>query len=357
MSILSRYTLKRFIFHFLWSSASFLIVFILVDLVENFDRYIDKQAAFFDVLMMYAYFIPWVFVIVSPIGLLLAANFTGISMARHNEVTAAKSAGISAFKLGIPIYTFGFLWSIVILIFAEFVVPPAVSLQKEIKEVKVLKRRLPVRVIDNLFFSGTENETYSFKSYSVKTRIANEVNIVYYDENQRITKRIDAPKLKWEKGKFVLEDAYIRYFNAEKESVDFFPIFELKTDEKPENYEKLRIDPNEMGFFDLKNFIKKSEQSGRNPSREKTDLIIKVTFPFSNLIILLFSLPIAFKLRRSGTALGFGASFLIAFIYFSLVNIGQSLGYNESLSPFVAASLGNLVFGILGIFTLYRLRD
>mgnify|MGYP003805748597 CR=1 FL=1 len=334
------------------------MIFIIVDLIENVDKYIDKSAAFGDVALMYLYFIPWIFVIVSPVGLLLAANFTGISMAKNSEVIAVKSAGISSFKFALPVYLFGLFWSVVILLFGEFVVPPATQLQKEIKDVKVLKRRTSKRAINYLNYIGENGETYSIRTYNPKNNTGYDVTIVTFDDSLRIVKRVDARTMTWIDDHFELNNTYIRFFEAEKESVVFYdrPLV-LEAPEKPVDFEKAGVDPNEMGFFDLLRYIRKSERSGRNPIRERTDLIMKFTFPLSNLIILLFSFPFALRLRKSGAALGFGISFVVAFLYFSLVRIGQSLGYNDSLSPAMAANIGNIIFFSLGLIMLFKYRD
>jgi len=309
------------------------------------------------VVVYYIYYLPWILVIASPIGLLLAANFTGITMARTNEVVAAKNAGISSFRIGVPVYIFGIIWSVVVLVFGEMVVPIAMQARTDIRDVKIFKVKTRLRAIADLMYNGENGETYLFRSYNPTTHNAHQVTITYFDDSLRISKRIDAQEMLWRNDRFELEKAYIRFFYAEGESVAYVDRMPLDIPERPHDFERLRVNPDEMGFFDLWRFIRKAERSGRDPAREKTDLLVKVIFPFSNLIILLFSLPLALRLRRSGAALGFGISFIVAFIYFALVRIGQSLGYNETLSPFWAASLGNLIFGFIGVNMLYFFRD
>lgn len=357
MKTIDRYILFRFIINFIWLSLAFLMIFIIVDLVENFDKYIDNQAATGDIISYYVFFMPWIFVIVSPVGLLLSAIFTGNSMAKTNEVVACKSAGMSSFRLGRWVYLFGLIWSFVILVFGEAVVPPASQRSIYIKDVKLLKRRIPTRIRRNIHILGENGETYSIKTFNPANQTATDVAIVFFDESSKIQRRIDARSMRWRDDHFELSNVYIRTFDNGNETFEFIPQKKLMSGETPQDFIEERVEVDEMGFFQLYEYIQKQIRLGRHPVREITELYMKVIFPFSNLIILLFALPIALHMRKSGAALGFAFSFVVAFLYFAIVRIGQSLGHNETLSPIVAASLGNIIFGAIGIAILFKYRD
>lgn len=341
----------------MWLALAFLMVFIVVDLVENFDKYIDKNASLEDIVLFYVYFLPWIFVIVSPVGILLSANFTGNSLARTNEVVACKSVGISSLRFGKWVYIFAFFWSLFILVFGEMVVPPASAKSDYIKDYKIYKRKKRTKIKRDIHVLGEKGETYSIKSYNPANQTAFDVAIVFFDDSTRIQKRIDARSMRWVDNHFELNNVYIRTFKADSEYTEFKPKQKLQANEKPEDFLVTRVDPDKMGFYKLLKFIQKQKRMGRNPIKEQTELYVKISFPFANLIILLFSLPIALHMRKSGAAIAFGISFIVAFLYFSLVRIGQSLGYNETLSPLMAANLGNIVFGLLGLGILIRFRD
>ncbi len=357
MKILDRYILSRFVRNFFYLAISFLLIFVLVDLVENVDRFIDKGGAPFDIAIYYLYYLPWIFVIVSPIGLLLSANFTGSSFAKSYEVIAGKSSGISALRMGIPVYIFGFLWSFVILGFGEFVVPFSSEMRTEIKDVKLLKKKEHTKINQDIFLMGEDGQTYSVRSYNPKTMTGSEVSIVYFDDDLHLKKRMDARNMLWKDDGWELRDVYVRDFTEEGEVYSHHNRLEIESSEKPADFEEKKVDPDQMGFFRLKRYIEKAIRMGRNASREQTELYVKLTFPFANFLILLFSFPLALHMRRSGAALGFGISFVVSFTYFILFKVGQSLGYNESLPPLIAANIGNFVYGFIGVFALWKFRD
>ena len=47
--------------------------------------------------------------------------------------------------------------------------------------------------------------------------------------------------------------------------------------------------------------------------------------------------------------MGFGLSVAISFLYYAFMRTGQALGHNGALPPYLAAWLGDLVFGGLGL--------
>ena len=58
---------------------------------------------------------------------------------------------------------------------------------------------------------------------------------------------------------------------------------------------------------------------------------------------------IASRLRMQSAALGFGLSVAISFVYYAFMRTGQALGHNGALPPYVAAWLGDAVFGLVGV--------
>jgi lipopolysaccharide export system permease protein len=129
------------------------------------------------------------------------------------------------------------------------------------------------------------------------------------------------------------------------EEVDVTPLDFIKSAKKPIS----------MNFFELREYIERLKKVGEKFTKELVELNLKVSFPFANLIILLFSVPLVSTSSRSkGRGLIFGMGLLVCFLYLSTLRICQSLGYNEVLSPMVAAWLPNVVFAAIGIFFVIK---
>ena len=103
-------------YHFITKSSMtimiFLVIFLLVDIVENLDHIIDSEIPTFEIFKYYFYAIPWYVSLSLPMSLLLGIIFTNGILQKNNELTAIKSAGISIKRISIPLICLGIIFSI-----------------------------------------------------------------------------------------------------------------------------------------------------------------------------------------------------------------------------------------------------
>ena len=119
--------------------------------------------------------------------------------------------------------------------------------------------------------------------------------------------------------------------------------------ERPEDFAKKTPEPDEMSYRELRGYVSRLRASGARVENYLVDLHLKLAFPLVNFIVVLIGAPLATRMRMQGAALGFGLSILIAFLYFAFMRTGQALGHNGALPPYLAAWLGDLVFGLVGV--------
>jgi lipopolysaccharide export system permease protein len=98
------------------------------------------------------------------------------------------------------------------------------------------------------------------------------------------------------------------------------------------------------------------QQIGGDARKWIVDLNLKIAMPFANFIVVLLGAPLASRKKRGGAGFNFGISLMISFIYFILIRTGQVLGHQGTLTPILAAWLGNLVFISIGLYTLLSVR-
>ena len=109
MRILDRLVAFTFLRLFLVSILATPPLFILGDVTENLDRYLDRGLTGAQVAAAYLWQLPlyvqWSF----PIAGLIAAVFTVHNMTLHREVVAAKAGGVSFHRLFLPVLVGGAL--------------------------------------------------------------------------------------------------------------------------------------------------------------------------------------------------------------------------------------------------------
>ena len=357
MKILDRYISRRFVQFFLFSIVAFVGVFLIVDLVENLDHFIDRGAKAVYVVLYYVYYLPYIIVLVMPIGTLLATAFLGGYLVKNRELVAMRSAGISSTKIVILLIIWGFLISIAAFLGGEFLIPHSNSLRDELKRVKIDKRKgSRGRLKNDLFYITEDGTFFYFRTLDSKRGTGRDIIIQKYSDGKLVL-RMDAKKIKWLKnGNWRLFDVIVRKFVDEKVNVENFPQYDLKLSETPTDFARKSPKPEEMGFFELKKFIDKVERSGIIPKREKTDLWMKFAYPLVNLVVIMLGISLSFRVRVGSYLYGFGQSFFVAFIYLGVLRAGQAFGYNGTLPPALAAFSGDIIFVIIGMFLLTRIE-
>ncbi|HVP37541.1 MAG TPA: LptF/LptG family permease, partial [Terriglobales bacterium] len=86
MQILDRYLLKQFLFVLFFALLSFWIIFLIVDVVEHIDTFIDMHASLGSIIKYYIFYSPYILVLVLPIAMLLSSLFSLGLLSRQNEL-------------------------------------------------------------------------------------------------------------------------------------------------------------------------------------------------------------------------------------------------------------------------------
>jgi lipopolysaccharide export LptBFGC system permease protein LptF len=70
----------------------------------------------------------------------------------------------------------------------------------------------------------------------------------------------------------------------------------------------------------------------------------------------LLGVPFAFSMGKRGTLVGIAISIEIAMIYWGAVGASRSLGYVGFLNGPLSAWSPNLIFGLVSVYLLFKLR-
>jgi len=349
-------------------------------LVEHLDTFIDRHATFFIVIKYYFYYTPYIIVLSLPVAMLLSSLFSLGQLAKHNELLAMKSAGISLYRILFPLFVLAFLISLVTIVFGGSIVPFTYQKMTEVKTVEIEKEAKEKNVlIHNIFVQGGNDRIFHLDVYNTKEKTGSGV-LVQQFENNRLKEEIQAKKISWKGNGWLFEEGRERIFAdslkelklppesvrpesaalGEQTGIEKYQTFDklLRLDLKitPEALAQRQKKPEEMGYFELSDYVKIKERSGQDVAKETTDLFFKISFPFVNFLIVLFGAPLAANPKRSGVAIGFAISLFISFVYYTLVRMGQSFGYSERLPPFFAAWSANILFFILGVVLLIKAK-
>jgi lipopolysaccharide export system permease protein len=352
--------------NFVFGLLCFVIIFIMVDMFENLDRFIDKNIGFPRVVLYYSYCVPDILKLILPVGMLLASLFTISRFVNYSELTAMRSAGISIYRYLLPIMSFGLIITLSSIYFNGWIVPKSNRLKFEFER-KQLGRNKISDITQNLFFQDRINRIIIINSYNNLNYTCDKVSMLVFrtDTLQILEKRADIGKMNWDTvaKDWKAESVFLRSFNKESEtlnlydSVYFAALFkDDKISLEPDKIYKKQLKPEEMVLSEFSEFISNFEKAGQKVSKEKVDYYSIISFPFANLITILFGVSIASNKRKAGAALHFGISIIVSFVYLGFVKISHVFGYNGDINPVFTAWLANILFFTISLLNFYRLN-
>jgi lipopolysaccharide export system permease protein len=358
MKILDRYILREYTKTLLIILLAFSVLMIVVEVSDRMPRLIRKGATAEDMAAYFLLRLPYLFLLTSPVVVILSGMFLMNMLSKYNESLAIRSAGISVVRMVTPLFWLGLFISIIVMLLGEFVLPRAEEYRQYIYQEKIKNQKVEDKKMrSKIHYLGKNNNLYYIGFFDGYRNTIKTIDITTFDPvNGDIDRKITAKNAVWVEDKWVLEDCRIRYFDENKIRVEYFDSTTIaEIDVTPLDFIKSAKKPLSMNFFELKDYINRLKKIGESVNKELVELNLKVSFPFSNLIILLFCVPlVTASSRTKGRGLMFGFGLLVCFLYLSMLRISQSLGINGVLSPLVAAWIPNIIFSIIGIYFVIK---
>jgi lipopolysaccharide export system permease protein len=366
IKILDGYLLGKFLRALILALLVFVLVLHLVHLIEHLDTYIDKKANIVDIISYYVYLTPFLIILTLPVGTLLGAIFTIGMMTRRNEILAIKASGVSLWRISLPLLFVGLIISMGVFMASEKLLPYTNQKKSEILYEKIEK--VPdynEEYYSNFHRRGDEGRIYNFRLYSPKQFLGKDLQIHTYQEN-RLIEKIEAKQLKWEDTIWLATDGEKAVFSqlnspsGKDQITRFDSIYLGDLTENPSRFQRRKIDQKDFGYdqtiSDLKNEIANKERNGIAATHEKVYLMFKYSIPLSSFIIMLIAVPLAADPRRSSPALGFAFAIGISFGYMVLFEVFRTLGTTGKIPPIFAAWSVNIIFFLIGIVMMLKVR-
>ncbi len=355
MRILDRYLLREFVSYLALGLSGFIAIFIVVDLIEKMDVFLDHKAPFALVLQYYVNLTPDVVVKVMPVALLLATFLALGQLNKFGELTAMRACGLSLMRILAPVLAVAVAAVFVSLILNEFVAPPANEARDQIYNERIQKiTRAGLLERADVTYMGQGSRIWYMRLYIVPEQRMHEVSLQEFHAGQ-LTRRIDASEAAWDGQRWVFVSGFTRTFENGNEKAEPFQRLAVNgLAEVPEDFAKESRKPDQMNFFELQRYVDRLRTSGARVNNYLVDLHLKLAFPLICLVVVLIGGALATTIRSQGAALGFGLSVAISFLYYGFMRAGQALGHNGALSPYMAAWLADGVFGTIGIVMMVR---
>ena len=353
MSILDRYLIKEILKHFGIVLVAATGIYLVVDFFENIDKFLGAGLTVFRMIQFLQLKLPLIAAQITPVGILLAVLITFGLMNKNNEIIALKSGGMSIYYFTRPIFAVGFIFTILLFLLSEIVVPVTISKANDIYRIEV-KKYTQTRGQKNIWFKSHRCIAY-ISYFNPKNKTIRNISLNYFDRQFKLERRIDATRGIFKEGQWVFKDIMEQKLNKKTGSYDVH-FHKQKTesfDFLPEDLQRVAKKSEEMSFRDLLLYIRDVEAEGYDATPYRVDLHGKFSLPFACLIVCLIGAGITLrKITKHGLSVNISLGIVVIFLYWVIHSFCMSLGYGGMLPPVIAAWMSNFIFACFAIFYL-----
>jgi len=349
MSVLSRYMFREFVRAAAACILGFMLLFLLIDFVNSAEKLLRNNASFSEIGWYYVSIVPKVFVMISPVGTMLAVLVVISVRMRGNELTAMYSGGYSLASICVPVLVGCVLVSALSLLCSEFLAPAANRHAREIKRLRLRPGSVAAQFSGKRYWMRGEGGILSATLVDTQTKSLKGFLYFEIDRDFRPVRRVEAR----EAG--ILPDGSWKLRRGEERLLGENPRvekFESRIYRFPETIEGFldgETPPEEMTFPELSAYIDELHRKGFEARRQETDLQAKISYPLLNALIAMLAIPFALRSPRSGGVWrNIGLGLVVGFACWVILSASLSLGKKGVIPPSLAAWLPGALFVATG---------
>ncbi len=359
-NILDRYVLKSFLGVAVLVILSGVALYIIADLSERIDDIFKNEVPQLVVVDYYRYLSLQIIYEISPIAVLTTTLIVFGVLSKTNEVTAAKSLGVSLYRIALP----AIFASILVAILAGFLQTTVLPASNE--RVAQLKDRIKGRQTARSYRRGDRNwlfgqgrYIYNYSDYDDTERSLENLQVFEFNEAGSMTRRLFSTKATYLGDTWLFDKGWVRSFEGnevleakmfDQPVIDYYP-------ETPDYFESEYKLPDAMTFAELKSYVSELEASGQSVPNLEVELHKKISLPFASIVMALVALPYAFRLGRKGTLYGVGVGLVLGMVFFAMLAFSSTLGETGALPPLIAVWTPNIAFLMLSLYLLLGVRS
>jgi LPS export ABC transporter permease LptF/LPS export ABC transporter permease LptG len=361
LQILDIYVIRGWLVYFAILLIAFTGVYLIFDFFQVLGDIVRNQIPVRVVVDYYRFLFPQVVYLMLPLSILVATLVNFGLLTKTNQVTAIKSAGISLYRLSVPVLALSALLSAGMFLFADRVLPETNQRQNGLRnEIKGKPAQTFFRP-DHQWIFGSSSRIYNYTFFDPDQNIFANLSVFEFDPDTfRMTRRLQAARAVWEPSihGWILENGWSRDFNGDRVTkFATFPVATFKELAEEPGYFKKEVKPSEqMSALELRRYIADLSQSGFDVVRLSVQFYRKFSFPLIAFVITLIGIPFSFTMGAKGALTGIALSIGIAIVYWSTSSLFEAMGNLSQLPPAMAAWSPDILFGLAGTYLLLRIK-
>jgi LPS export ABC transporter permease LptF/LPS export ABC transporter permease LptG len=358
-NLLDRYIARKYLAIMGFALAGLLGASVIVAFFERLDA-VHRHAKPIGLLLQHVWFrIPEFLAAVLPAAALTTTLLALGLLVRTNEITAMKASGISLYRTIVPVLFLSAAVSGAAFLVQERLAPAAGIRAEEIwNRINEVPARRYSSFGRHWVLGREKDRIYHYEYFEPASSGFIRLSVFDIDTGRwTLARRVYAEKASLGAGGFELRNGWLRDFTGAA-AVPFAVMesWKLPASEGRAAFVREWKEPQQMTYEELREYASEVRATGFEATRLTVDLRAKIAFPLVSLVMTVLAIPFAFSMGKKGALAGMGLGVVLAAAYWGAFAVSRSLGYTGVLSPFLAAWGANLIFGLAGLFLLFRLR-
>jgi len=354
LKIIDWYIIKKYLGTFIFTLMLFIVISVVFDISEHMDNFLTKGATLKQIVFQYyAGFVPFYMDLLSPMINFIAVIYFTAKMASQTEVVPILSGKVTFARFLRPYFVAASVIFLVSFFAKVYLIPYTNKLKLDFENTHgfygdASKNDIHLQLDSNTYvyvqsYDANTHTGYMFSLEKFSGDVLKQklvaTNIVY-----------DSVKRVW-----TFKNYTVRYINGLKEHL---------TPSQMQKDTVLDLRPSDlvvnnnypaMSLSELNKNIAKVKFSGAGDLKDmENEKYRRFIYPLSSFVLMLIGVSVSARKVRGGIGLPLGIGLFLCFAYVVVDKFSVVFALKTSLPPLVGAFIPNLVFGILGLYLLYK---
>lgn len=348
MTVLNRYLLRRNLFLLFALLAVGSGVYILSDLFQRIDIFLDADGAIGLIGLYYLIKLPLIISQILPAVFLLAMVVQLLLMSKSRETIAMQSGGISPAAMLRFVVIYGLVWSCLQFGFSQVLGVYGERRSDSLWQEDVRGRDLSGRAIEGLLFTQGDYVVQAELAWPAREQAANIHIYKLSPDGNGIEASYSAKKADSGPQKWVLYDVELIEPPLYKYSTHKRLEIDLKQDLATFRSYDENAKTSEIDLSQLIETISRLEKAGTNVEAMRTELHGR--FAYAGSILVMGLLALLISMRTENLYVGVILALITTFLFYTSSSFFSAMGQSGALPPPLASWMACIVFFVLAIF-------
>lgn len=366
MKLIDKHLLREFLIPVFYCLAGFALILIIGEISGDIHRLFKIKPPWYIIVMFYISALGPSMQYLAPASLMLGALYALYGLTNNNELTAMRASGISIYRIMIPFLAVGIVFSIGTAVLSETWIPHAEEWVAEMRKSKF--ESIKTKVIDQcIYLNKSQKRQWVVKNFDTKhPRVLKNIEVKQETDAGERDYIITAKKAEYLDGNWWFYNAEIQNFTngnplGKSKLIGLSPDSVVEMNQYSEEPSDFVSSVRDWRFLNLREMyhyldVNKGLLTKRSLAEKQYGFHSRIAMPWACFIVILFAIPAGAKTGRQGAIFAVFTAIALLVGFYTLSQIGVIIGSTGLTPPWLGAWLANIVFCIIGLIMMVRIR-